>query len=90
MSPQRRAAYRAAINVAVEDSLTRLMHGLEGIKAEHGMTDDEVTGALRTYHTIPEFWEEWRHRQAPLTEQIPIIRLEQTDHETSIGDVNDL
>lgn len=89
MSP-RRAAYRAAVNVAVETTMTQLMHALEGIKAEYGLTDDEVAAALRPYHTIPEFWAEWRQRQEPLTEQLPIITPRMITTDTSVGDLNDL
>jgi hypothetical protein len=82
MSP-RKAAYRAAIEVAVEDALTHLVRDLEGIKDVHAMTDEEMTAALRGYPTLPEFWLEWRLRQAPLTQQIPIVN-------QSVGDINDL
>lgn len=82
MSP-RKAAYRAAIAVAVEVATDRLMHDLEGIKDVHSMTDEEITAAIRRFPTLPEAWLEWRLRQAPLTEQLPVI-------EQSIGDRHDL
>jgi hypothetical protein len=82
MSPHRA---RAAIHVAMEASITGMMQTLEGIKAEYHLTDAEVTARLvrQGYPAPAEWWLEWRQRQAPLTEQIPIV-------EQSIGDVNDL
>lgn len=82
MSP-RKTVYRAAVAVAVEHNMTALMLDLEGIKDVHGMTDEEVAAAIRRYPTIPEFWLEWRLRQAPLTEQIPIVN-------QAVGDIHDL
>jgi hypothetical protein len=79
----RRAAYRAAVAVAVEGATNQLMQDLEGIKALHGMTDEEVAAAVRRYPNLTEAWLEWRLRQAPLTEQIPIV-------EQSVGDPLDL
>lgn len=78
-----RTAYRAPVAVAIEDSLTNLMLTLEGIKDVHGLTDDQIAAALTTAPGINEFWREWRRRQAPLTEQIPIV-------EQSVGDPLDL
>lgn len=83
MNRPRRAPYTTAVNVAVEENLTALMHTLEGIKAHYGMTDDQVAAAVAVAPGVNEFWREWRRRQAPLTEQIPIV-------EQSIGDVHDL
>lgn len=79
----RRAAYRAAVAVAVEDATYRLMQDLEGIKSVHGMSDEEVAAAVRRYPTLTEAWLDWRLRQAPLTEQIPVV-------EAAVGDAGDL
>jgi hypothetical protein len=69
--------------VAVEDAMTRLMITLEEIKDVYGVDDDKIAAAVATAPGVNEFWREWRRRQAPLTEQIPIV-------EQSVGDVNDL
>lgn len=83
MTRPRRAPYTAPVAIAVEDALTRLMLTLEGIKAHYNLTDDNIAAAVATSPGINEFWREWRRRQAPLTEQLPIV-------EVSIGDINDL
>lgn len=83
MSRPRRAPYAAPVAVAVEDAMTSLMLALEGIKDVHGLTDDQIAAAVATSPGVNEFWREWRRRQAPLTEQIPVV-------EQSVGDVNDL
>ncbi len=83
MTRPRRAPYRAAVAIAVEDALTGLMLTLEGIKAHYNMTEDQVAAAVATSPGVNEFWREWRRRQEPLTEQIPIV-------EVSVGDINDL
>lgn len=81
----RRPAYTAPVAVAIEARMTELMADLEGIKAEHAMTDDQVAAATATAPNITQFWREWRRRQAPLTEPLPIV---ETD--VSVGDINDL
>lgn len=73
---------RAAINVAIESAIEQMMHALEGIKAEHGLTDREVTErlVLQGYPLVADWWHEWRLRQQPLTEQIPIVNGENNEH----------
>lgn len=83
MNRPRRAPYKAPVAVAVEDAMTRLMITLEEIKDVYGVDDDKIAAAVATAPGVNEFWREWRRRQAPLTEQIPIV-------EQSVGDVNDL
>lgn len=83
MSRPRRAPWAAPVAVAVEDCMTRLMNDLEGIKAAYGIDDDKIAAAVATSPGVNEFWREWRRRQAPLTEQLPIV-------EQSVGDLNDL
>jgi hypothetical protein len=81
---RRVSAHGAAVTVAVEAAMDRLVHDLEGIKALHELTDAEIAVAIAKAPTVAEYWLEWRRRQAPLTEQLPIIRTE------SIGDLLDL
>ncbi len=83
MSPHR--AVKAAVHVAVEERITQLMLDLEGIKAVHNLKDVDVTARLvrEGYPAVAEWWLEWRTRQAPLTEQLPIVA-------QSVGDIHDL
>lgn len=81
---RRVTAHGTAVTVAVESAMERLVRDLEGIKALHGLTDAEVALSVAKAPTVAEFWIEWRRRQEPLTEQLPIIRTE------SIGDILDL
>lgn len=83
MSRPRRVPWQAPVAVAVEDAMTRLMNDLEGIKAAYAIDDDKIAAAVATAPGVNEFWREWRRRQAPLTEQLPIV-------EQSVGDLNDL